>query len=43
MLHNPELRDGLRAYARLRDEDSPDTHGMIQRPGNPEDTIGVIH
>ena len=27
--HNPELRDGLRAYARLRDEDSPDTRGMI--------------
>jgi hypothetical protein len=28
--HNPELRDGLRAYARLRDEDSPGTRGIIQ-------------
>jgi hypothetical protein len=27
--HNPELRDGLRAYARLRDEDSSDTRSMI--------------
>jgi len=26
---NRELRDGLRAYARLRDEDSPDIRGMI--------------
>jgi hypothetical protein len=26
---NRELRDGLRAYARLRDEDSTDTRGMV--------------